>query len=288
MGFYDAFFVHRGFAVLSFDKRGAGRSTGDWRTASLEDLAADVAAGADHLRSRPDIDPRRVGLHGGSQGGWVGSLAAARDPRTVFLAITCGSGVTVAENVAFEGEGRLRQAGFRGAELQEAVAFAREIGRLATQGTAWDELDRRFQAVKGRAWSEHVFPAGLPQDSPWWTWYRLNGAVDATVALRSVRCPVAWFLADRDWNVPPARSGQRLRAALAGRGQVRTFGPASHMMMEARTGHDDERASMRRFTPGYWEALGRFVAPFSASAAPADPRGDGDGASPGRRTTPRR
>lgn len=268
MGFYDAFFVHRGFAVLSFDKRGAGRSTGDWRTAALEDLAGDVVAGADHLRTRPDIDPRRVGFHGGSQGGWVGALAAARDPRTAFLLITCGSGVTVAENVAFEGEGRLRQAGFRGAELREAVAFAQEIGRLATLGTPWEELDRRFQAVKGRAWSEHVFPAGQPKDSPWWTWYRLNGAVDATVALRSVRCPVAWLLADRDWNVPRARSESRLRIALKGRpGLVRTFGPASHMMMTARTGHDDERATMRHFTPDYWETMAAFLAPFAVGQA---------------------
>jgi len=260
MGFFDAFFVHQGFAVLSFDKRGVGKSSGDWRTAALEDLAADVVAGAEHLRSRPDIASNRVGIHGGSQGGWVGALAAARDPRTAFLLVTCGSGVTVSENVAFEAEGRLRQAGFRGAELREGMAFARDIGALATAGTPWEEMDRRFQALKGRAWSEHVFPGGLPKNSPWWGWYRLNGAVDATVALGSVRCPVAWFLADRDWNVPPARSRDRLRRVLKGRGSLRTFGPASHMMLEARTGHDDERASMHRFTPGYWEAMAHFLA----------------------------
>jgi hypothetical protein len=262
MGFYDAFFVHQGFAVLSFDKRGAGQSTGDWRSAALEDLAADVVAGAEHLRSRPDIASDRVGIHGGSQGGWVGALAAARDPRTAFLLVTCGSGVKVWENVAFEDEGRLRQAGFRGVELQEAMAFAREIGERATAGARWEELEGRFQVVKGKAWSEHVFPGGLPRTSPWWGWYRLNGAVDATLALGSVRCPVAWFLADRDWNVPPARSRDRLGRALKGRGTLRIFGPASHMMLSARTGHDDERASMHRFTPGYWEAMTRFLGPF--------------------------
>lgn len=269
MGFYDAFFVHRGFAVLAFDKRGVGGSTGDWRTASLEDLAADVVAGAEFLRARPDIDPARVGLHGGSQGGWVGALAAARDPRTAFLAVTCGSGVTVAENVAHEDEGRLRQAGYRGAELQEAVRFAREVGEGATAGAPWEELDRRFQAVKAHPWSEFVFPGGLPKDSPWWAWYRLNGAVDAAAALEAVRCPVAWFLADRDWNVPRARSEARLKAALRGRpGLVRTFGPASHMMMTARTGHDDERATVRHFTSGYWEALARFLEPWIPPRAP--------------------
>lgn len=38
------YFVSRGFAVLSFDKRGTGASNGDWRVMGFEDLAGDVAA----------------------------------------------------------------------------------------------------------------------------------------------------------------------------------------------------------------------------------------------------
>lgn len=276
MGFYDTFFVHLGFAVLSFDKRGAGRSTGDWRHASMEELAGDVLAGVAYLRNRSDIDGTRVGLHGGSQEGWVGALAAAKDPHLAFLLVTCGSGVTVAENVVHENEGRLRQAGFRGGDLAEALAFAREMGLRATEGAPWEDLDRRFQGIKSKAWSEFVFPGGLPKDSPWWAWYRLNGAVDATKALASVRCPVGWFLADRDWNVPTARSARHLQDALQGRsGLIRTFPGASHMMMAARTGHDDERASVRHFTPGYWPAMTTFLAPWTPGSASGRPSGSG-------------
>ncbi len=263
MGFYDTFFAQLGLAVLSFDKRGAGVSTGDWQKASFETLAADVLAGVAFLRQRPDIDPMRIGLHGGSQGGWIGALAAARSADVRFLMVTCGSGVSVVDNVVHENEGRLRQAGLTEVEIQAALAFAKEMGTRAAEGESFEHLEARFQAVKGNPWSEYVFPAGLPKDSPWWVWYPLNGPVDPVESLRKVKCPVAWFLADRDWNVPSVRSEARLRKALRdggnGKSLLRTFAPASHMMMEARTGLDDEREFMTRFVPGYWEAMEAWV-----------------------------
>ena len=61
----------RGFAVLAFDKRGVGESTGDWRSARFEDLADDAVSGARYLQSRGDVDGRRIGFWGLSQGAWI-------------------------------------------------------------------------------------------------------------------------------------------------------------------------------------------------------------------------
>src|SRR5262245_56982969 len=67
-----------GFAVLRFDKRGVGESTGTYVFVGTKDspwvfpqLASDVAAGIRFLRSRPEIDPKRIGLFGTSQAGWI-------------------------------------------------------------------------------------------------------------------------------------------------------------------------------------------------------------------------
>src|SRR5262249_13179030 len=102
VAFYPALFSHLGFAVLAFDKRGAGESEGDWKAASFDDLAGDVLAGIAYLGSRPDIDGKRIGIWGVSQGGWIGSLAAARSGKVAFLAVQVGSGVPVWENVVHE------------------------------------------------------------------------------------------------------------------------------------------------------------------------------------------
>jgi uncharacterized protein len=66
------FFAAKEFAALVYDKRGVGRSTGDWRRAAMRDLAEDASAAVDRLRKTEGINPTRIGIWGQSQGGWIG------------------------------------------------------------------------------------------------------------------------------------------------------------------------------------------------------------------------
>jgi len=69
----------RGVAVLRFDERGVGGSTGTYAGATTQDFAADVRAALAWLRTRPDVDPRRLALLGHSEGGIVAPMVAATD-----------------------------------------------------------------------------------------------------------------------------------------------------------------------------------------------------------------
>ena len=89
--------VAAGFAVLRYDKRGVGESTGVYEgvgvgnaTRVLGLLADDMAAGVAFLRTRPEIDPRRIGLMGVSQAGWIIPLAAQRAPNVAFMVLVVG------------------------------------------------------------------------------------------------------------------------------------------------------------------------------------------------------
>src|SRR5207244_11410203 len=66
---FARFLIRRGIAVLGYDKRGVGGSTGDWNTASLDDLAGDGVAGFNCLQMRRDIDASQIGLLGVSPAG---------------------------------------------------------------------------------------------------------------------------------------------------------------------------------------------------------------------------
>jgi pimeloyl-ACP methyl ester carboxylesterase len=57
----------------------------DWMCQSIVDLRR----GIDYLESRPDIDPDRIAVFGGSLGGWIGSILAAVEPRikTAILSV---------------------------------------------------------------------------------------------------------------------------------------------------------------------------------------------------------
>ena len=71
-------FARHGVIVLTYDKRGVGESTGDFRAVSFTELADDGLAAIQLLRARPDVDAERIGVWGLSQGGWLGPLAASR------------------------------------------------------------------------------------------------------------------------------------------------------------------------------------------------------------------
>jgi len=86
-----------GIAVLIYDKRGCGASTGDWRQASFEDLARDVLGAVQLLHADPRLSPDAVGLCATSQGGTVALLVAERSNGIAFLATLSLSPLSAAE-----------------------------------------------------------------------------------------------------------------------------------------------------------------------------------------------
>jgi pimeloyl-ACP methyl ester carboxylesterase len=76
----------RGLALLIYDKRGCGASTGDWRQASFEDLARDALGAVALLREDPRIRGHTIGIFATSQGGTIALLAAERSRDIAFLA----------------------------------------------------------------------------------------------------------------------------------------------------------------------------------------------------------
>ena len=82
-----------GIAVLRVDDRGVGASTGDFDKATSFDEAGDVATELAWLRKQGGIDPKRVGVVGHSEGGFIALVVAAKDPAIAAVAILAGSGV---------------------------------------------------------------------------------------------------------------------------------------------------------------------------------------------------
>ena len=68
--------TRHGIAVLRCDDRGVGKSTGNFARATHHDFVADTLAAFDYLKTRKEVDPRRIGLLGHSEGGLIAPLAA--------------------------------------------------------------------------------------------------------------------------------------------------------------------------------------------------------------------
>ena len=94
---FARFLIRHGMAVLGYDKRGVGASTGDWNKASFDDLGGDVVAAFQYLQSRSDIQ-RGQSRHAGTEPGRVGNApGATRAKDMAFLISISGAGVSGAE-----------------------------------------------------------------------------------------------------------------------------------------------------------------------------------------------
>jgi pimeloyl-ACP methyl ester carboxylesterase len=100
---FTAYFALHGIAVLADDKRGVGESGGVYpgdvaSGATLDRLARDAQAEAKFLATLPQVDPKRIGLWGDSQGGWIVPLAASREHAVSWAILNSGAVVTVGES----------------------------------------------------------------------------------------------------------------------------------------------------------------------------------------------
>lgn len=101
-------FASEGIAVLTYDKRGVGKSGGQFvgglsaaSAANFDLLAQDAAAGAAVISQHPRLRGTPVGYVGFSQGGWIGPIAATRPPGVSFMAFFSGPVTTVSEEGYF-------------------------------------------------------------------------------------------------------------------------------------------------------------------------------------------
>ena len=205
-------FARAGIVTLIFDKRGTGASTGDWRTADYQDLARDALAGVALLRSLPEVDARRIGLHGHSQGGIIGPIAASMPGAEVafLVAEDTAAGPTWKQDIY-----RVRNAlasEFPPAEAERAMALYTLFVEVALGRRPHSELEAASAPVAGERWFQWL---GIPPRDSWiWTWYPKTGSVDTLDFWRKVKCPVLLVYGQRDRLVPVDESIEQIEAAL--------------------------------------------------------------------------
>jgi pimeloyl-ACP methyl ester carboxylesterase len=96
------YLTRKGIAVLRFDDRGFGESTGDHSLATTADFAEDVLSGVRYLKSRKDIDVNNIGLIGHSEGGIIAPLAANQTKDVSFIVSLAGTGIRGSELVVMQ------------------------------------------------------------------------------------------------------------------------------------------------------------------------------------------
>ncbi len=243
------FFVSRGMAVLSYDKRGVRESTGDWKRADFHDLAGDVRAAVQFLRRQKSIDAKRIGLMGFSQGGWIAPIVASKDRGIAFIILHAGSGLPVAENGLLYVDSLLRGYGFPADEIEKAMAYYRLNDEVTRHPERFRELQELFDKSKIRKVEWLIED---PQAPDFWfrSFYRKIMDFDPAPFWPQVRCPILAFLGEADHNVPPEPNRTALAAALKKNrdATIVVLPKANHLFLDG-----------EQFADGYFNAMDAWL-----------------------------
>lgn len=195
------FFVTHGIAALIYDRRGSGESSGSEGSAGMLQLADDAARAAVALAALPEIDARRIGAWGHSQGGWVAPIAATRSPQISFVIAQSASGVSPALQEMFRVEHNARDAGLREQEVAEAVDYEKRLMNWVRSGEGREEIHALSKKNANARWAKFVELNDQLPDKPsarsqsfWW--------FDPAPELAKLRVPVLVIHGDRDGYVP--------------------------------------------------------------------------------------
>jgi pimeloyl-ACP methyl ester carboxylesterase len=256
-GALDYLFYPFGVATLHFDKRGVGRSTGNWQSATHHELARDAIAAVNLLRRRRDIAGDRVGLFASSNSAWAAPIAATEERNIAFIISRTTPAHSELENVIYERESAVRDRGFGGEVAARVRALhERQLAVIRSDGEGWEEFRQAVEAAAREPWFELAGIPGrlrsLSDGNAVRQWIR--GArwrlFDPTEYWARVTSPVLIIQAEWDKQVPTAMATPLLRAAVQRSGnpasRVLVMPKAQHGMIEVATGSFPELAEVVR------------------------------------------
>ncbi len=194
-----------GIAVLRFDDRGVGASTGNFASGTSEDFADDVRSGIEFLKGHAKVDSARIGLIGHSEGGLIAPMVAAEQSDVAFIVLMAGPGVTGARILESQQTAMLRITG----ESEETVSAFRQVMNSvfplfeSDEEVTADAIDTVRKMALEKIDDEELrkkldFPLGPSFSTPWMQFFIRH---DPFTVLQRVKCPVLAINGSKDMQV---------------------------------------------------------------------------------------
>jgi uncharacterized protein len=241
--------TRNGVAVLRCDDRGVGKSKGNYSKATTADFATDAEAGVAFLKGRRDIDPKKIGLIGHSEGALIAALAASRSDDVAFIVLLAGNALPGDETMMIQARLIAQAEGATPATLAGDARFQRHALELAKAGADAAHLEAalreelaRLPAEERKAVEEKgrlgAAVAGIKAlAGPWLTFFV---SYDPRPALRRVKCPVLALNGSKDLQVPPKEHLPEVAKALREGGNrdvtVKELPGLNHLFQKCETG----------------------------------------------------
>jgi pimeloyl-ACP methyl ester carboxylesterase len=232
------YLTKRGIAVLRYDDRGIGESTGiQDNTVTSADRAEDVKAAFQFLRTQSFIDPKKIGLIGHSEGGFIGQIVASEVDEIAYIVLMAGPALSGKDIWLYQ----LKVALGRNISAKEtAKSWKRIVAILDKEQT--DE-DRSSEKIYSILVDEIKMPAMTAKEvtehflSPWMRYFIKT---DPAAILSKVKCPVLALGGKKDVHIPSTQNLKAIEEILKKAGnknyKIAEFPNLNHLFQTANTG----------------------------------------------------
>ncbi len=243
--------TRQGIAVLRFDDRGVAKSKGKFSTATSEDFATDVLSAVAYLKTRKEINPKKIGLIGHSEGGLIAPMCATKSTDISFIVMMAGPGVTGEEILSEQSrlmmlaEGSTPDEAARNQKLQEKMfaVLKTEKDEAATEKKLREVVAAHIAEMsEAQKKAADANPGALVSqikavNNPW---FRFFVTYDPRTALRQIKIPVLAINGELDLQVPPKQNLPEIAKALKAAGnkkfQTVELPKLNHLFQTTKTG----------------------------------------------------
>jgi uncharacterized protein len=265
------YLTRKGIAVLRYDKRGVGKSTGSEADATTEDFASDAEAAISYLKTRKEIDAKRIGLIGHSEGAEIAPMIAAKSSDVAWIVLLAAPAMTGEKILLRQSEMIARAGGMSEEFLDRSLAFDRKAYETVKEEKDRAARESKLEAlVKDSGLAGALPPAALEaqihaMSSPWFRYFL---DYDPVPALRKVKCPVLALNGEKDLQVSAEDNLPVLRKALEDAGNkdvtIKEFPGLNHLFQHCDTGSPSEYGAIEvTISPEVLETIGNWISKHS-------------------------
>lgn len=245
------YLTRKGIAVLRYDKRGFGKSTGSPDAATTVDLARDAEAGLAFLKTRKEIDAARIGLLGHSEGAMIAPLVASRSKDVAWVVLLSAPMTKGEDTLLSQSELIARAGGLTEPQLEASLEFDHAAYDLVREEKDTSVLIEKItKLVKDTGFDSALPPAALESQLRMLTspWFRFFLDYDPAPNLQGVKCPVLALYGQKDLQVPSKVNLPMMRSALEQAGNkdvdLRELPDLNHLLQHAYSGSPAEYAAI--------------------------------------------
>lgn len=251
------FLTRQGIAVFRYDKRGVGKSTGNFSASTTFDFARDVECIIDYFRKYPYIHVHQIVLLGHSEGALIGMIVASRNKHVRLIITLAAPAVTGMELLIRQTEDLLRVKH----SDEEFIDLIRNIN-IQVYNTALihktpedfrAHLTPLLQKLLSQYDEDFLTRYGLNTEhfiqqivwelysSPW---LRSFLTINPNQYIRKIKCSWLALYGTKDLQVHPDENSSAIEQNYKPRKhsmlEIRKYNNLNHLFQNAKTGHFDE------------------------------------------------